>query len=341
VANDTESWGTEMLAIRVGSGGTCGIADILASLNGRVPYQPGVAELVKQRTAAQDEDPNVHCMPRGAPRIWTYTYNGNGQVLTMDGPRTDVADTTTYTYYANDDADLGKRGNVATITNAAGHTTSITAYNAHGQPLTIVDANGLTTTLTYDARQRLTSRTVGGETTAYTYDNAGQLTKVTLPDLSFLSYSYDAAHRLIGMQDNLGNRIAYTLDLAGNRTKDEVFDPANALAQTRSRVYSSLNRLFQELGATNQTTEYAYDNQDNVINVTLREGVAVDFEALRRNPGAGAPRAARELEAVFLTQLLQAMRRTIQTSEYIERLGPFFVGHAYWQSSEREGREAG
>ena len=38
---------------------------------------------------------------------------------------------------------LGKRGNVATITNAAGHTTSITAYNAHGQPLTIVDANGL------------------------------------------------------------------------------------------------------------------------------------------------------------------------------------------------------
>ena len=67
-----------------------------------------------------------------------------------------------------------------------GHVTSITAYNAHGQPLTIVDPNGLTTTLTYDARQRLTSRTVGSETTTYDYDDAGQLTKVTLPDGSFL-----------------------------------------------------------------------------------------------------------------------------------------------------------
>jgi hypothetical protein len=33
-----------------------------------------VAELVKRRTAAQDEDPNAHCMPRGAPRIWTDDY---------------------------------------------------------------------------------------------------------------------------------------------------------------------------------------------------------------------------------------------------------------------------
>ena len=36
-----------------------------------------------------------------------------------------------------------------------------------------------------------------------------------------------------------------------------------------------------------------------------------------------------------LSHLIQAMRRTIQTSEYIERLGPFFVGHAYWQSPDR------
>jgi chlorite dismutase len=32
-----------------------------------------------------------------------------------------------------------------------------------------------------------------------------------------------------------------------------------------------------------------------------------------------------------LSHLVQAMRRTIQTSEYIERLGPFFVGNAIWQ----------
>ncbi len=48
--------------------------NIAATLKGSLPYQPGVAELVKRRTAAQDEDPNVHCMPRGAPRIWTDDY---------------------------------------------------------------------------------------------------------------------------------------------------------------------------------------------------------------------------------------------------------------------------
>ncbi|MFY9316400.1 MAG: DUF6531 domain-containing protein, partial [Burkholderiales bacterium] len=119
--------------------------------------------------------------PTGSPRTWTYTYNANGRVLTADGPRIDVADVATYTYYANDDPNLGKRGNVASITNAAGHTTQIPSYNAHGQPLTIVDPNGLTTTLTYDARQRLTSRSVGGELTTYDYDPAGQLVKVTMP----------------------------------------------------------------------------------------------------------------------------------------------------------------
>ena len=197
--------------------------------------------------------------PTGAPRVWTYTYNSNGQVLTVNGPRTDVADTTTYTYDG--------QGNVATITNAAGHLTQITSYNVHGQPLTIIDPNGLTTTLTYDARQRLTERNAGGEITTYTYDFAGQLTKVTLPDTSFLSYGYDPAHRLTSITDNLGNKIVYTLDLAGNRTQEQVFDPTNALAQTRSRVYSSINRLFQELGATGQTTEYGYDPQGNVLTV--------------------------------------------------------------------------
>jgi hypothetical protein len=36
-----------------------------------------------------------------------------------------------------------------------------------------------------------------------------------------------------------------------------------------------------------------------------------------------------------LSHLVQAMRKTAQTSEYIASLGPFFVGHAIWQSAAR------
>jgi YD repeat-containing protein len=117
---------------------------------------------------------------------------------------------------------------------------------------------------------------------------------VTLPDASYLNYGYDPARRLTEISDNLGNRIVYTLDNMGNRTSEEVRDPANVLAQKRSRVYNALNRLFQELGAQNQTTEYGYDNQGNVLTVKdpLNHITANQYDPLNRlkqvtDPGSG------------------------------------------------------
>lgn len=266
--------------------------------------------------------------PTGTARTWTHTYNANGSMLTMNGPRTDVTDVTTYIYYANNDVDVGKRGNLDTITNPAGHVTSFTAYNLHGQPLTIVDPNGLTTSLVYDLRRRLTSRTVGSELTSFEYDGVGKLTKVTLADGSFLSYAYDAAHRLTGMEDNLGNRIAYTLDTMGNRTAEEVRDPGSVLAQTRSRVFNNLNRLFQEIGAQTQTTQYAYDNQGNVTSVNGPLAGTVDvttnaYDALNRlrqvtNPASGVTQYAYNgLDA--LTQVTDP--RSLITGYTVDGLG--------------------
>jgi len=48
--------------------------NIAASMKTPVPYQPWAADLVKKRSVEQGLDPNVHCMPRGAPRIWTDDY---------------------------------------------------------------------------------------------------------------------------------------------------------------------------------------------------------------------------------------------------------------------------
>ena len=219
--------------------------------------------------ATRDADGGLghSAMPIGEARVWRYTYNGNGSVLTVDGPRTDLNDITTYTYHADDDPEPGKRGNIATIRNAAGHATSVTAYNPHGQPTGLVDASGTITTLAYDARQRLISRNVGGETTRYDYDNTGQLTKVSLPDESFLTFAYDAARRLIGVEDNAGNRITYMLDLMGNRTHEEVRDSADQPAQMRTRLYDASSRLSRDLGADKQMTEFMYDDQGNLVSV--------------------------------------------------------------------------
>ena len=212
-------------------------------------------------------------------RTWATTYNGNGQALTVDGPRTDVSDVTTYAYDAS--------ANLASITNALGHVTNVTSYDAHGRPLSITDPNGLVTTLSYDARSRLTSRNASGEITTYTYDNAGQLTRVTLPNSAFLNYTFDAAHRLTDIQDQLGNKIHYTLDLLGNRTGESVTDPASVLTQTRSRVFDALSRLQKDIGGASPSTEitqYGYDGNGNLTTVTdpLSHITANAYDALNR-----------------------------------------------------------
>jgi YD repeat-containing protein len=224
--------------------------------------------------------------PAGS-RNWSWTYDSFGRVLTATDS---LGRTSVNTYYPNTAAQntsiANSRGMLASTTNAAGHTTTISAYNAYGQPLSMTDANGLVTNMTYDVRQRLTSRSVAGETTTYEYDPVGQLRKVTTPDGSTLQYTYDAAQRLTQIQDGLGNKTVYTLDYAGNRIKEDALDPLGALARTRSRVYDGLNRLQKDIGGlgATQTTTYAYDANNNQTGMTdpLNRVTTNLYDALNR-----------------------------------------------------------
>ena len=185
----------------------------------------------------------------GVPaRQSTWTYNQFGQVLTAKGPRTDVNDTTTYSYYATSTVDYAV-GDLNQVTNPLGQVTSYPKYNKHGQVLRMSASNGVVTDTTYDLRQRTLSTTAGGLQTLYRYDPAGQLLEVTLPDASKITYTYDGARRLTGVKDQAGNSISYVLDNAGNRIQDQVRDPSGALARTVTRVYDALGRVQQTTGA--------------------------------------------------------------------------------------------
>ncbi|MCG7921411.1 MAG: RHS repeat protein [Candidatus Thiodiazotropha lotti] len=195
-----------------------------------------------------------------ADRTVSYTYTVHGQVETIDGPRVDVSDITSYGYDEN--------GNRNSITNALNQTTQITAHDASGRPLTIVSPNGLTTTRSYDLRGRMIQQSVSDGTTTrttdYDYDAVGNLIQVTLPDGNSLSYDYDAAHRLTGLEDQLGNRIDYTLDDMGNRLSEQVSDPTGTLTRAKQQVYDQLSQLDQSIDSENHTTDFDYDPNGNL-----------------------------------------------------------------------------
>ena len=210
----------------------------------------------------------------GPARTWSYTYNSKGRILTIDGPRNDVADVTTYAYYASDDSSGNYRANdLATITNAQGQVIQFAQYDGAGRVKKIVDANGLESLLDYWPRGWLKSRKVGTatggyETTSYDYDNIGQLTNVTAPDGSVVAYTYDDAHRLIRISDGLSNRIEYTLDSMGNRIAENAYDPGNVLVRAHSREMDGLSRLFKDIGGTNPASQITRNNFDANGNVT-------------------------------------------------------------------------
>lgn len=304
-----------------GDGGvTCGV-----KADGTTPVPGVLCSKTVQATTDASGASGSSAPASGNARIWSYTYNQNSSVLTVSAPAVQtasgpVAPVITYTYHANNATcptiapgsnALGCRGQIASISNALGQTTQITAYNAHGQPLTVIDPNGLVTTMSYDTRMRLTSRNVGSETTTYAYDGVGQLIKVAMPDASALEYQYDAAHRLteIRLRDSsnaLIGKTTYTLDAMGNRVAEQIKDPADVVLQARSRVYNNLNRLLRDIGGTtpgSQITTYAYDNQGNLQSVTAPAGAggvrSYTYDALNRlatqidpaiaaNPAAGA-----------------------------------------------------
>lgn len=121
-----------------------------------------ITEANRLTTITPDGAGNIHTLTitdltvtPNVSRTWTYTYNSFGKPLTIDGPRTDVADVTTITYYT---CTTGYQcGQIHTIQRATLPATTFLTYNAYGQPLTYTDENGVLVTLGYDADRRLTS----------------------------------------------------------------------------------------------------------------------------------------------------------------------------------------
>lgn len=226
--------------------------------------------------------------PDGSPvrRTVTLTYTPQGQVATLDGPRTDVNDVTTFSY---DDCAAGSAcGQLKAVTDALGHTTTFDAYDGAGRLTQETDPNGRVTAYAYDARGRLITVTEGApgataRVTRYAYDAAGELSQTTSPEGRTLAYTYDAAHQLIGVTDGLGNRVTYAYDSRGHRTHDATLDLSGTLAREVTRVFDARNHVSRVNGG-GHVTALTHDALGNLVGTTDPNGhpATNGYDALNR-----------------------------------------------------------
>ncbi|MFK2873628.1 RHS repeat-associated core domain-containing protein [Dyella lipolytica] len=247
---------------------------------------------------------NTGTVPAGVRRN-TYTYCTTvgtgcplvGLMLSATGSRTDLTQTTTYTYYTSSSAvNCGtpgaacyQPGDLYQVTDALGHVTTIASYDGNGRITRITDANGINTDMTYTPRGWLVSRTVGGAITRFTYTPYGAVQTVTDPDGVTTTYGYDTAHRLTKITDALGNYVQYTLDAAGDKTGEQVYDASGTVHKSLTRTFNPLGQLTSVVDGLshtvfNATASSSYDANGNLIQSSDALGIQrqLGYDALNR-----------------------------------------------------------
>jgi YD repeat-containing protein len=255
---------------------------------------PSQSETRTTVNALYDGSATAAFNPGGAfTTAWAELPQPNGLMKSVTGPRTDVADVTTYVYYPVDaSVPATWRGLPAAVRNPAGHIVRFENYDVFGRPLRVIDANGVVTESTYDALGRLLTSTVKGvsecDTTvdslcgtdivtpqSYT-SSTGPLAVQTSPSGGVTTYEYDDRGRVLAVNrgpsvNDLRERMEYQY---GTTTLQKVVErylkkDGGAWTETKREAfqYDLLDRLSVLDHPDGTKVVYAYDPLDHISGV--------------------------------------------------------------------------
>jgi len=212
--------------------------------------------------------------------VTTYHYNTRGQLISVDGPASGSADTTTFSYDPN-------TGDLLTVTRPAVGAVTFGNYDEAGNLGIMTDVNNQQTVFTYDGRNRQLSSTINGIQHSRSFNLAGDLEAITDPAGRALRYSYYGSGRLHRITDMPGNALSYGYDAQGSLTEDYTYDSTGVKKRWLNYDYNNPadpGRLWRVLYPDGGAIHYLYDNVGNISSVTdpLNRTTSYQYDALNQ-----------------------------------------------------------
>ena len=196
--------------------------------------------------------------------VTSYSYNANGQPLTITAPDGTV---TRFTYNAKGEVTKSEADDGGLNINTT------YGYNAVGDLTTVTDHRNKVTTFSYDYLRRQTGMTGPlSQQAAYVYDDAGRLeqSKQLINSVWHITTrAYDDDNRVISITDNGSNTTSITYDDV-NRTVT-VTDPDSRTVKT---LYDEAGRKIEMVrgeGTASESHDYITYNDNGTI-ATLKDG---------------------------------------------------------------------
>lgn len=220
-------------------------------------------------------------------RVWTYAYHATyGWLKKEVDPLQHSVFDNTYSKWGRVTEQLDALNNKTTFAwDAATQTATVTDARLNawkdvytgGKLVKRIDPLGNTWEYGYDTNYNLTSvKDARGKTTTMTYDSRGNLLTRTAPaPLSYLEeFTYDAKNNLLTAKNARGYTTSYGYDAAGNLTS--VTQPGNVVTQiARDPAGTGLVKSITD--PRGKTTQFQHDSSGNVTAVITPLGNKTTF----------------------------------------------------------------
>ncbi|MFC1439658.1 RHS repeat-associated core domain-containing protein [Streptacidiphilus sp. N1-10] len=261
----------QVTAISYSDSSTPDVSNIAYDADGR---RTSMTDGTGTSTWSYDTFGDVASQTNGAGASVSYTYDGEGDALTISYPGTQ-SQIVTQTF--------DKADRLASAEDWNGKTTTF-AYDADGNPTSTTYPNGDTVTTGYDDADAMQSTSVAQGTTAlaslsYTRDNAGQVTSLTPSGLAGTAQTYTyTADAQLKTSTTGSTSTPYAYDTAGNPTTDA--GNAQAFNQAGQLCWSLPGTATSSSGCTTPptgATTYTYNADGDRTATTPSSGTSASY----------------------------------------------------------------